>query len=450
MSLQDLLPELIIQICELLCQHCAEDHLKWPSHELWPVESEPRILRHALLDLSLLCKSWGPIAQMVLHHHFGFLEKDPVAQVLFCRTISENPELAKQLKHAELHHIETNLDKALAGGWITDVLAKFSTFLTFDIETSRWEEFVAPLILLQVQNLKHLVAEGRGDWKLLEKFNTQAVVREHAFPRHTKALNIGKIFSRHDEVLFPVDVSNRGFAGILPALDDLRHIAIWNPDRESIQHPLAFQNIRTLCFGNVSLNKRQLRCFVSATGPLEDFVYGGRAYHPDAVSGQEVFEILALKKDTLRAAKVVTHKTADYFTAGSRLINLEILALEYDTLWSPRPGSTHLEEHALVGAFPPSLEGIQISVFHEHLEGMRGALINYILSTCAESREEQKLKSVILYIYGKAEDPQTPDANSLGDIMKFHGGFFKKTCQKFLKNKGHIRLRSEIRHLTAI
>ncbi|KAJ4268824.1 hypothetical protein NW762_002894 [Fusarium torreyae] len=450
MNLQDLLPELIIQICELLCQHCAEDHIKWPRHEWWPDESEPRILRHALLNLSLLCKSWGAIAQKVLHHNFGFLDQDPVAQVLFCRTISENPELAKQLKHAKLYHIETAFDKALAQSWITDVLKKFSTFLTLDTETSRWEEFIAPLILLQVPNLKHLVAEGTGDWMLFEKFNIQAVIREHALPRHIQALNIGKIFSKHDETLYPVGLSNHGFAGILPAFDDLRHIAIWHPGREPIQHPLAFQNIRTLCFGNASLSRRQLHSLVSATGPLEDFVYGGRTYHPDAVSGEEVFEILALRKDTLKAAKVVTHKTTKCFAAASQLTNLEILTLEYDTFWQPSPGNTQLDDQALVGAFPASLEGIQISVFHEHLEGMREALINYILSTCAESREEQKLKSVILFIYGKAEDPQTPDADSLDAIVKYHGGFSKKTCQKFLKNKGRIRLISEIRHLTAI
>ncbi|KAF4948489.1 hypothetical protein FSARC_13726 [Fusarium sarcochroum] len=451
MNLQDLLPEIIFQICELLCQHCAEDHRKWPSRASWSDETEPRILRQALLDLSLLCKSWGSIAQKVLHHHFGFLEKDPTAQVLFCRTISENPELAQQLKHAELHHIETALDKTLAEGWINDVLDRFSSFITFDVETSRWEEFVAPLILLQVPNLKHLVAEGKNDWMFFEKFNKQTLVRERPLPRHLKAISVGKCVRKDDTSWFPIDLSKNGFGGVLPAFEKLQQIAIWSPDSHTIRDPLPLRNIRALCFGDVTLSKRELRSLVLATGLLEDFAYRGRnPMYPDAVSGQEIFETLALRKDTLKGAVVMSRKAEDHFTAGSKLTNLKSLVIEYDTFWKVSPDNTHLDYQALVGVFPPFLESISFCIYHEHFEGMREALINYILSNCAESPEEQKLKFIDIQIFGKAYDAQMSKPRSLIQLRNANARILRERVRKFMENGGRILMWSEVRYLVRI
>ncbi|RMJ15400.1 hypothetical protein CDV36_004928 [Fusarium kuroshium] len=147
MSLTDFSSEILLQICEELCPHCQEKHMEIPRPDWWRRDSS----RRGLLSLLLVNKKIGAIAQRVLYHHFGYVEKDqnPDDLVRFCLTICAKPELGKCLRWANLScsRVEVNYDM---------------TQEYFDRGNPR--SALATLILLQAPNLERL------DDDVLEEF----------------------------------------------------------------------------------------------------------------------------------------------------------------------------------------------------------------------------------------------------------------------------------------
>ncbi|WZH44343.1 uncharacterized protein QYS62_005365 [Fusarium acuminatum] len=236
-DLQNFPPDLIYLVCETLCHHCphANTDQYWASEYQWACQPEEKPNRQTLLNLSLLRKSWGCVAQKFLYHHFGILETTLIAEILFCRTISQNPDLAKLVKFARLRNIDTADNASPIEDWIMGPLNKFSEFLDFpgtifDPEASNWESFVAPLILLQVPNLKHLFVGHKNDYMLFDKFDKPALVRQQALPPYINAVLVGHD-NKHpktvQEIPGPVDFSTEH-------LENLRWLEItvegfWDP-----------------------------------------------------------------------------------------------------------------------------------------------------------------------------------------------------------------------------
>ncbi|EWG44446.1 hypothetical protein FVEG_15657 [Fusarium verticillioides 7600] len=124
MLIQNLQREIIYLICESICPHCQNLHRDWPAPGRWSPPAAALERRQTIFNLSLVCKRWGYIAQKVLHHHFGYFETHPKAEFLFCRTLSENPELGKHVKMARIRQISA-YDWSLDEEWLAKSLSKF-------------------------------------------------------------------------------------------------------------------------------------------------------------------------------------------------------------------------------------------------------------------------------------------------------------------------------------
>ncbi|KAI6772724.1 hypothetical protein HG530_003682 [Fusarium avenaceum] len=269
-----------------------------------------------------------------------------------------------------LRNIDTTDNASPIEDWITEPLNKFSELLnfpgtTFDSEVSNWESFIAPLILLQVPNLKYLHVGHKGDCLLFDKFDKPAVVRQQALPLYINSLMVGydlELDGTLSPFPGPLDISEDGLGGIFPALKRLGYLDICSPNIDTVRHPLQLQNIKRLYCRRFALRKKQLRSLVSSIAALEVFDYYGSGnpwqYY---ATGQDICEVLAPHKDTLRFMTLV-----GYYRQA-------------EAFWDP-DHEPILDEQALIAGLPPSLQCIAYEIDEKTWEGTIDAIIAYLLS----------------------------------------------------------------------
>ncbi|KAF5580895.1 hypothetical protein FPCIR_10460 [Fusarium pseudocircinatum] len=194
MLIQNLQREIIYLNCESICPHRQNPHRDWPA--LGRLAPPPAAIerRQAIFNLSLVYKRWGYIAQKVLNHHFGYFETHPKAEFVFCRTLSESPELGKHVKMAQIRQIST-YDWSLGEEWLAKSLNKFSGILDFPEassvpDISKWGESIAPLILLHVPTLNELSMQSGHLKKTMRKFRTLFIGRQCVIPRSITTLHV--------------------------------------------------------------------------------------------------------------------------------------------------------------------------------------------------------------------------------------------------------------------
>ncbi|KAH7267600.1 uncharacterized protein BKA55DRAFT_712247 [Fusarium redolens] len=357
MDLQNLDAALTYIICETFCLHC---HDEFEYHREFPnvcsaEDTDAKTLRYALVSLSTVCKSWGYIALKTLHHHFGFSEANPEAEILFCRTLCENPELAKQVKQARLRHISST-DTRVEGDWLLKSLDKFSNILDIqgtDFNIVKWGQFIGALILLQILNLEFLETIAKDLYQIIDKFKKPLPLHRVHFPQRLKSLDIKNKLANQTGFHNPLDLSEGSIGGLMSALPNLQHVELMNPSRRTLRDPRQLHNIRHIAPRSVVLGREELRVLVSATGPLESFLYQGASCHGAEYSSiQDICEVLALRKNTLKELTTATSFPADNFTAGARLINVHYMRMALEDICFPAPGIAVQDDQILyIGKF---------------------------------------------------------------------------------------------------
>jgi hypothetical protein len=405
--------EILHQIFEYFCHHCQEKHPT--SHEHLPIfDNETNENRRALLSLSRTCKSWGCIAQNVLHHYFIF--SDVRRQILLCRTICENPELGERLQFASLERLALMVDPAMAQPWFSRSIARFLHLFKKDSLdwqgcTVAWGDCIAPLILLQAPNLKHLVVHGRYNLYLFDEFDMEATMRYRALPQNLESLSVG-----HQEISClwdgypPVRTGLDALGGLLIRLENLETLSLSRPDLKSLPEKLPLQRLRRLRIGNACLSKDRLQSLINSTGHLEEFVYReiDHAVHTTRailVKSQEVFEMLVPMKATLKRVVLRMYRSERLPTTGAQLVNLQQLRINPGVLCdipTLKLNRQDLAKHDLLNVFPPNLQTLCLD--HSHADAARygEALGCYISSTYKEDPQEQKLREVTLHIVDTA------------------------------------------------
>ncbi|KAF4448781.1 hypothetical protein F53441_7830 [Fusarium austroafricanum] len=185
----------------------------------------------------LCCVKIGELLhkERVLHHHFGIFETKPNDTVLFCRTLLERPDLALQTKRASLRHIAIPEVPTPGEPWIIDALNRLSHLLdlsgtTFNQDAMSWEQFLAPLVLVQLPNLKQLEVSEKGDLGRFKKFNKEAVIRGGAIFTSIRVLAVGSFaFDRPSQLMnFTafLNVSKGSFGWVLPRFENLETLSL--------------------------------------------------------------------------------------------------------------------------------------------------------------------------------------------------------------------------------
>ncbi|KAM0199142.1 hypothetical protein ACHAPA_001627 [Fusarium lateritium] len=302
--------------------------------------------------------------------------------------MSQRPDLAALVKAIRLRNIDTTDNASPIEDWITEPLNRFSELLafpgtTFDPEASNWESFVAPLILLQVPNLKYLFVGHKGDHTLFDRFDKPALVRQQALPLHINDFMVGfdrEIPGTQSEYPGPLDLSKEGLGGIFPALRHLRHLSIFQPNINTVRDPLQLQHVAKLDCKAFSLRKKQLRTLISAPAALKVFSYTS-CYRDEEefATGQDICELLTPHKDTLWQLWAITYYSGGSFMSMRRLENIRSLIITVEGFWNPIDEPI-LDEQALVAAFPPSLKDVQLWIDENNWTGIIDAIITYLLS----------------------------------------------------------------------
>ncbi|KAF5578928.1 hypothetical protein FPANT_9800 [Fusarium pseudoanthophilum] len=438
MLIQNLQREIIYLICESICPHCQNLHRDWPAPGRSTLPSAAIERRQTILNLSLVCKRWGYIAQKVLHHHFGYFETHPKAEFLFCRTLSENPELGKHVKMARIRQISAydwNLDEE----WLAKSLRKFSGVLDFPEassvpDISKWGEFIAPLILLHVPTLNKLSMQNGHLNKTMRKFRTLFVGKQCVIPRSITTIDVTPLKNSESYAEGSLDLSEACMGGLLSASPGIRDMTLSNPNPESIQSRLSLSNLRTLIL-YADFSREELRLFLYSTGPLEKFTYYGhcRSDH-NGVTLQDICELLRPKKHSLTRLHLVTWEESQHFTAAKSLINVNDMRFVFEDFWSPTDAEPILEEHALLNVFPPNLYVLEFEILENTILGVLDALANYILSTVRDQPGEQKLRYVVIRVLTRI------DIYSSEFPMAIHRSAWEKIkqkCRSFLR-RGRI------------
>ncbi|KAF5720895.1 hypothetical protein FMUND_3940 [Fusarium mundagurra] len=440
MLIQNLHREIIFLICESICPHCQKLHKDWPdagSTGEIPPPPPAKERRQAIFNLSLVCKRWGYIAQKVLHHHFGYFETRPKAEFLFCRTLSENPELGKHVKEARIRHLSV-CDWSLDEEWLAKALIKFSGVLDFPEtstvpDTSKWGDFIAPLILLQVPTLDQLSVQNGHLNEIMRKFRVLFVGKQYVLPQCIKSLLVtsSPIVNGTSTGVF-LDLSDSAMGGLLSANRSIQALKLCNPSPQSIPDRLDLLCVRELNLSDSAFSRRELQLLISATGPLEQFEYYG-LYRSElnGVTLQDICELLASKKRSLVSLQLETPCKAQHFTSAKRLINVSCMGFLVDGFWSPTDSDPVLEEHALLHMFPPNLTELWLDIPETTILGILDALVNYIISTCRDKKEDQALGHVVIRVLTSihresSEFPMAVNRSAWEEI--------KKRCQTFLKH----------------
>ncbi|EWG44448.1 hypothetical protein FVEG_05502 [Fusarium verticillioides 7600] len=411
--------EILYQIFEHFCLHCQDKHSV--SHEQI-ISNKKDKERPALINLSRTCKSWGCVAQNILHHYFK--HSDDLRQILFCRTICENPELSKQLQVAILGLNAGFNQELLYQPWFKKSMARYVCLfglepLYLQSSVASWGEFIAPIILLRATNLKHLVVHGFYNPMIFQRFHMEAVMRNKALTQKLESLSVGQqeISSVWD--LRPqVQTFLHNLGELLIMLENLQTLSISRPNFASLPENLPLQKLRRLRIGNASLSKSGLQRLINNTGKLEEFVYRevedtgwSQATRTRLVTSQEIFEMLLPLKDTLKRVVLKMWNSERPPTAMAQLVKLQQLRVNAGVLCdisTLRRNTQDLAKNALLNVFPPNLQTLCLDHSHTDAPRYREALGSYISSTYRESPQEQKLKEVILHFIDKAYPNPAP------------------------------------------
>jgi hypothetical protein len=426
--------ELLHQIFELFCQHCAEKHLATPRHDLWGQNQDQdqgrdqylnqkiKYGRRCLINLSLTCTKWGYAAQQALHHHFGFLETTYEQQISFCRTIFGNPKLGRQLRVAKFRRIGTFLNAKWAKDWIAEPLARYSEFISypgsiFDMDSLTWEDYIVPLILLEAPNLEHAVLHGLDDWLVFKDFNVRNVTQARALPQNLKSLSLGR---QHRMIwLNPersVMIQDTFISVFLATFEKLQMLTISKPHLYLLFKPPPLQNLRSLRLFNVATLEHKLRLLIDGAPSLEEFVFwemerAELAPHP-YVTPDEVFKILSSRRMTLRKvvlqmmATPVLFTNTDQLTTPKTLRDLAQLTKLEELRMNPEmfcnipellTRKQALSDETFISIFPSSLQTLCIDTTIIGFNGFGAALGAYARSTYKRP-QEQKFKQLTLHI----------------------------------------------------
>ncbi|KAF5613886.1 uncharacterized protein FSUBG_498 [Fusarium subglutinans] len=388
--------------------------------------------QQTIFNLSLVCKRWGYIAQKVLHHHFGYFENHPKAEFLFCRTLSENPELGKHVKDIRIRQLSA-CDPSLDEEWLAKSLEKFSGVLDFPEvssvpDISKRGEFIAPLILLQVPTLDRLTIQTEHLNETMRKFRTLFVGKQCVVPRGITTMRVLPLKYEDRNTNGSTDLSEACVGGLLSASPGIRDMTLFNPNGESLRPGLNLSGLRALSLCS-NLSREELRLLLSSTGPLEIFTYFSLYF--DGVTLQDICELLLPKKHSLRKIRLDTSEESQHFTTAKHLTNVSEMGLLFSGFWSPTDAEPILEKHALLDVFPPNLSALWLYISEDTIPGALDALVNYILSTVRDPPAEQKLRYVFISVRTDVDSEASEFPLATNKLVWEE---IKKRCQSFLRN----------------
>ncbi|KAF5968202.1 hypothetical protein FBULB1_10835 [Fusarium bulbicola] len=435
MLVQNLQREIIFLICESICPHCQNLYEDWQAMDhMGEIPPPPAAVerRQTIFSLSLVCKRWGYIAQKVLHHHFGFFETHPMAEFLFCRTLSGNPELGKHVKKARLTPITTycwSLDEE----WLVKSMDKFSGVLDFQELSSVPDRgaFIAPLILLQVPTLDQLWVQNEDLSRIMRTFRTVFLGNQCIVPRSLTTLHVAPWNNNAYRTGASLDLSEAVMGRLLSASRGIRDLTLFNPNPQSLRNRLHLSNLRALTL-YAAFSREELRLFLSSTGPLEKFNYYELSHSDiNGVTPQDLCELLIPKKYSLTKLRLETSEESRHFTAAKHLTNVREMGLLFSGFWSPTDAEPILEKHALLDIFPPNLFVLRLYISENTILGVLDALVNYILSTVRDPPAEQKLRYVFIWVQTDvdSEASEFPLATNRSVWEEI-----KKRCKSFLRH----------------
>ncbi|KAI8721236.1 hypothetical protein NCS52_00570600 [Fusarium sp. LHS14.1] len=427
MGLEDLCPEILFQICELFCEHCqGEWYLTKQPPEWWGLVNP----RSSLLALSLVCKSIGSVAQQVLHHHVGYVDKYNQSKAKFCRTISNNPELAKSLRWANLSLSRSDkVPEEVVQGWLQEAINKFSHHLLGGGKRIQYKQLLKAIILLQAPNLEQLDDDSdcyKGAFHFLDH---DAVIRDRALPPNLKNLRLGPTtYNIHGMTM--VDISWDGIGGFIDTLNKLESLDVCNPLGSRIDERLSFDSLRTFQLREFLMPRQDLERLLSCMPKLEEFdttrLFDGDGDLPKPATGPEILEVLAGRNDTLRRLELDMSCTHDNVEQLQHLTNLEelkiILGKSAHAAYRQRQ---RIDEQFFIRTMPPSLRKLHINRFHGRtmFEEASEALMTYISSTYRDSPQDQRLRMVQVDMQGEPRDWAVCQRDT-----------FQQGCQEWAKN----------------
>ncbi|RSL45591.1 hypothetical protein CEP53_010694 [Fusarium sp. AF-6] len=431
MSLTDFSSEIILQICEELCPHCQEKHREIPRPDWWQRDYS----RWALLALCHVNKKVGAIAQQVLYHHFGYVEKDrdPDDLVRFCRTICANPELGKYLRWADLSYSRVEVDCEMTRGWLMDALDKFHEKMFLDqdyFDSGNPRSALAALILLQAPNLERFDDDGKNDGSFLRMMDWEdgIVIHDDVLPQNLRSVKLGdwcSSFREHE--MYGIDLRDGCLGYLLSSLPKLHTLTIYCPMFLAPDDRVNFQHLRVLRLGEFLMNREEFERLISYTPVLQEFAHfyvGLRARHrQDAATVSDICQVLAQRTDTLRRLLLDASCTTDNIDHLRELDNLEELKICAGPILERQRGTDRLQPYALASILPPSLKKLHVISKMPGLDRAGEALITYIQLTYRESPDEQKLKHVYFDVYEEPDRTYFPFKRKL-----------ERTCRDWMKH----------------
>lgn len=439
--------EILYLIFEHFCLHCQEKHSA--SHRQI-LDNKKDKDRQALFSLSITCKSWGCVAQNILHHCFKHSHDED--QIKFCRTICENPRLGEQLQVAILKQHVVGDRHLLQPSWYEESMVRFGHLLGHKPLKSRssvttWGDYIAPIILLQATNLKHLFIHSLYRSSIFREFSMEAVIKNKALTPKLESLSVGQ--QRIARLWYNeprVETGLNTLGGYLMILENLQTLSISRPTFKDLPEKLPLQKLRRLRIGNACLLKDELQRLINSTGNLEEFVYreiedtGGSTL---TVTSQEIFEMLLPMKDTLKRVVMKMHSSEQPPTAMAQLVKLQQLRVNAGVLCdipTMRTNGLGLAKDALLDVFPPNLQTLCLDHSQTDAPRYREALASYISSTYRKSPQEQKLKEVTIHFMDKSIPNPAPWVvsvlcRSLRDRNASEGERLRSECSPlWLKN----------------
>lgn len=396
-NFNDLPAELIAKICRALCPHCAALDLNDPSRKYWigpGMIKGKHVLRHALLNLSLVCKRVSAEAQAFLYHTFG-LDPDLKPRLhQFYRTILERPDLAECVKDATLSHVvESPWATWEEVSWIEPVIERSRSKLNFEAipagrHTDRIRTVLPAATLLQLPRLKRLTVSGRDGKHLFDYIKRQIgspgkLLTELQFlwVYIPDAVEVRRLTPYR-----PLSISEEHLGGFLSEFPSLRTLVLSNVQNSTVPQHLKLSSVQSLSFHDSRLSKESLGRLINATGDLGYFKYGdlrGIDFVADAgldlplnnetpATSHEIFTLLETKKDTLTDLELfmqyrgVTDQMSEpdgNFAPLSRLNSLHKLKMNVRTFYNPVPfvqNDTYPDDNLLFSHLPPVLNKLHI------------------------------------------------------------------------------------------
>ncbi|KAF5640619.1 hypothetical protein F52700_3770 [Fusarium sp. NRRL 52700] len=359
----------------------------------------------------------------------------------FCR-----PCHARRGDHQDLPCVSAAQDadaKTLRYTLLVKSLAKFSDILSPPEAGSNiigWERFIGALVLIQTPNLEYLETIAKDLGQILDKFGKPLSIHGNHFPQRLKTLDIKNKTAMQTRFYNPLDLSEGSIGGFISVLPNLQALEAVNPHRRTLRDPLQFHNVRHIALRSTILDKEELRTLISATGPLESFLYmGAYCFGANFCSIQDICEVLALRENTLKWIIAVPVHTAYNFTAGAQLLNVRFMRMALEDIWLPVLDDEIRDDQILVRGLPPNLETVHFDAADNILEDLLDAVITYIQSSYRKDPNDQVLRKVRILV-NMYSDRQTME-QSPDSIRNSALKLIQEKCGDFLKH-GKVVLRA--------